>query len=131
MGGPIAAVRDGDVILIDTDARTIDVKLSTAELARRMKRWQAPPPRYTSGVFAKYAALVSSAAEGAVTRAFLPGTRATAPAPLRSARGAGAASRKTKAVLAKAKVTAKKAVAAVKRGRAPKVKVAVRGRRAR
>src|SRR6266568_1820106 len=73
VGGPIAAVRDGDVILIDTDARTIDVKLSTAELARRMKRWQAPPPRYTTGVFAKYAALVSSAAEGAVTRAFLPG----------------------------------------------------------
>ncbi len=138
VGGPIAAVRDGDVILIDTDARTIDVKLSTAELARRMKRWQAPPPRYTTGVFAKYAALVSSAAEGAVTRAFLPGTRAAAPAPVRSARRGGAATRKTKAVLAKTKgaavrakvkAKAKKAVAPVKRGRG--AKVAVRGRRAR
>jgi dihydroxy-acid dehydratase len=135
VGGPIAAVMDGDTIAIDAEKGTIDLKVSPAELARRMKRWQAPPPRYTSGVFAKYAALVSSASEGAVTRAFLPGTRATAPAPVRSARRGGGSSRKAKAMSAKAKATAKKAapakkaIPAVKRGRAGRV--AVRGRRAR
>jgi hypothetical protein len=67
-GGPIAAVRDGDEITIDADARRIDLKLSQSEVAKRMKGWRAPAPRYTLGVFAKYAALVSSAAEGAVTR---------------------------------------------------------------
>jgi dihydroxy-acid dehydratase len=78
VGGPIAALRDGDEIVIDTEARKIDVKLSASEIARRMKAWRAPAPRYTVGVFAKYAALVSSAAEGAVTRADLtaPASRA-------------------------------------------------------
>jgi dihydroxy-acid dehydratase len=124
-GGPIAAVRDGDTIVIDADARRLEVRLTPAELARRMKGWEAPPPRYTSGVFAKYAALVSSASEGAVTRAFLPTTRAAPPSPRRSGRAAP----KAKAALAKVKGKAKKAVAAVKRG--ARGKVAVRGRRAR
>ncbi|HEX8909315.1 MAG TPA: dihydroxy-acid dehydratase, partial [Anaeromyxobacteraceae bacterium] len=86
VGGPIAAVRDGDTLVVDAEARSLSVKLSPAELARRMRSWQPPPPRYTSGVFAKYAALVSSAAEGAVTRAFPATTRAPRPAPRRRAR---------------------------------------------
>jgi dihydroxy-acid dehydratase len=69
VGGPIAALKDGDPIVIDVDGRRLDVRISQAELARRMKSWRPPEPRYTSGVFAKYAALVASAAEGAVTRA--------------------------------------------------------------
>jgi dihydroxy-acid dehydratase len=68
VGGPIAAVRDGDTITIDVDNSRLDVALSDDEIAERMKTWRAPQPRYTTGVFAKYAALVSSAAEGAVTR---------------------------------------------------------------
>jgi dihydroxy-acid dehydratase len=68
MGGPLAAVRDGDVIVIDIDERRIDVLLSPAELEARMRGWRAPQPRYTTGVFAKYAALVTSAADGAITR---------------------------------------------------------------
>jgi dihydroxy-acid dehydratase len=68
VGGPIAALRDGDTIVIDVAARRLDVELSDAELAERMKSWKAPAPRYTSGVFAKYVSLVSSAAEGAVTK---------------------------------------------------------------
>jgi dihydroxy-acid dehydratase len=66
-GGPIAALRDGDVVTFDVDSRTLDVALSEDELAERMKDWTPPPPRYTSGVYAKYAALVSSASEGAIT----------------------------------------------------------------
>jgi dihydroxy-acid dehydratase len=120
VGGPIAAVRDGDQITIDVDARRIDVKVSPAELTRRMKGWRQPAPRYTSGVFAKYAALVSSAAEGAVTRAGLPTTRAPAPMPVRQ----------------RVKRAAKKAAAPVKArapGRkpalaAPRRKLAVRRR---
>jgi dihydroxy-acid dehydratase len=67
-GGPIAAVRNGDMITIDVDSRTLTVELSDDELVERMKGWTPPPPRYTSGVYAKYAALVSSASEGAITR---------------------------------------------------------------
>jgi dihydroxy-acid dehydratase len=85
VGGPIAAVRDGDAIVIDADARSLSVKLSPAELVRRMKGWRPPPPRYASGVFAKYAALVSSASEGAVTRALPENARASTSAPLRGA----------------------------------------------
>jgi dihydroxy-acid dehydratase len=69
VGGPIAALRDGDEIAIDVDRRRLDVSLPAAELARRLARWKEPRPRYASGVFAKYAALVSSAALGAVTAA--------------------------------------------------------------
>ena len=66
-GGPLALVEDGDEIAIDVDERTLTLGVDDAELARRRERWQAPAPRYASGVFAKYAALVSSASEGAVT----------------------------------------------------------------
>jgi dihydroxy-acid dehydratase len=66
--GPIAAVRDGDIIVIDADARRLEVELPADEIARRLERYVPPEPRFKAGVFAKYAALVSSAAEGAVTR---------------------------------------------------------------
>jgi dihydroxy-acid dehydratase len=67
-GGPIAAVREGDTIVFDIEARRLDVELSDADLRERLARWTPPAPHYTTGVFAKYAALVSSASEGAVTR---------------------------------------------------------------
>ncbi|HEY7562692.1 MAG TPA: dihydroxy-acid dehydratase, partial [Gaiellaceae bacterium] len=70
-GGPLAALRDGDVLVIDVEARELRVELSDDELAARLADWAPPPPRYTTGVFAKYAALVSSASEGAVTSARL------------------------------------------------------------
>jgi dihydroxy-acid dehydratase len=66
-GGPLAALQDGDTVVIDVEARTLSVELSEDELAARLARWSPPPPRYATGVFAKYAALVSSASEGAVT----------------------------------------------------------------
>jgi dihydroxy-acid dehydratase len=68
VGGPIALVREGDEITIDVDKRRIDFALSESEVATRRKTWKAPAPRYTTGVFAKYAALVSSAKDGAITR---------------------------------------------------------------
>jgi len=68
MGGPLAALRDGDVVVIDVERRRIDAELTDATLGERLATWTAPAPRYTSGVFAKYAALVSSAADGAITR---------------------------------------------------------------
>ena len=67
-GGPIAVVRDGDAIVFDVDARRLDVEVSEQEMDARLRRWNAPEPRYASGVMAKYARLVSSASEGAVTR---------------------------------------------------------------
>ncbi|HWL64549.1 MAG TPA: dihydroxy-acid dehydratase [Actinomycetota bacterium] len=67
-GGPIAIVRDGDEIEIDVQARELRVKLDQEEIEKRLADWQAPAPRYASGVFAKYAASVASASEGAVTR---------------------------------------------------------------
>jgi dihydroxy-acid dehydratase len=66
-GGPIAAVREGEIIVIDADARRLDVEVEPAELARRLAAFKPPPARYTTGVFGKYAALVSSASEGAIT----------------------------------------------------------------
>jgi dihydroxy-acid dehydratase len=66
-GGPIAALREGDIIIIDIEKRRLDVELSDKEIKARLAEWRPPPPRYTSGVFHKYAALVSSASEGAVT----------------------------------------------------------------
>jgi dihydroxy-acid dehydratase len=67
-GGPIAALREGDIVVFDIAKRRLDVELPDGELKKRLANWQPPPPRYTSGVFAKYAALVSSASEGAITR---------------------------------------------------------------
>jgi dihydroxy-acid dehydratase len=67
--GPIAAVRDGDIIVIDVNKRQINLEISVEEIERRLANWRAPAPRYTTGVFAKYAALVSSASEGAITSA--------------------------------------------------------------
>jgi dihydroxy-acid dehydratase len=67
-GGPIAAVRDGDTIVFDIKARRLDVDISEQELKARLSQWKAPEPRYKTGVMAKYAKLVSSASEGAVTR---------------------------------------------------------------
>lgn len=66
-GGPIAAVEEGDMIVIDINNRRLDVEVSNAVLQERQSKWQEPAPRYASGVFAKYAALVSSASEGAIT----------------------------------------------------------------
>ena len=67
-GGPIAALRDGDMIIFDIKARRLDVDISDQELKSRLNTWKAPEPRYKTGVMAKYAKLVSSASEGAVTR---------------------------------------------------------------
>jgi len=67
LGGPIAAIQEGDRITIDTRTRKLDLEISHAEIARRMSEWKPPAPRYKTGVFAKYAALVRSASEGAIT----------------------------------------------------------------
>jgi dihydroxy-acid dehydratase len=66
-GGPIALVKDGDIIVLDTDKRELSVELSDDEMQKRKAQWKAPAPRYTTGVMAKYARLVSSASQGAVT----------------------------------------------------------------
>jgi dihydroxy-acid dehydratase len=67
VGGPIAAVREGDTIVIDVDARSLRVERSDQELRERLAAWKAPAPRYATGVMAKYARLVSCASTGAVT----------------------------------------------------------------
>jgi dihydroxy-acid dehydratase len=69
VGGPIAAVREGDSIHLDITNRRLDVEISDDEIAARLRDWRAPEPRYKTGVMAKYAAQVSSASEGAITRA--------------------------------------------------------------
>jgi dihydroxy-acid dehydratase len=68
LGGPIAGVRDGDMIHFDVKQRVLEVEVSDNVLRQRMSQWKAPQPRYPTGVFAKYAALVSSASQGAITR---------------------------------------------------------------
>ena len=82
-GGPIAAVAEGDTIVFDLPSRTLNLEISDAEMQRRLASWRAPAPRYTSGVMAKYALLVSSSALGAITAvpqilpsAMQPGTNA-------------------------------------------------------
>jgi dihydroxy-acid dehydratase len=65
-GGPLAVVRDGDEITLDVESRTLNLNIPPEELEARLAAWTPPAPRYTSGVFAKYAAHVSSASEGAV-----------------------------------------------------------------
>jgi dihydroxy-acid dehydratase len=66
-GGPLAALQEGDIVVIDVENRQLRVELSDDEIAARMKSWRKPEPRYTHGAFAKYAALVSSASLGAIT----------------------------------------------------------------
>ena len=68
IGGPIAAVEEGDTIAFDVERRRLDLLVDDATIRQRLARWRPPAPRYASGVFARYAALVSSAAEGAVLR---------------------------------------------------------------
>jgi dihydroxy-acid dehydratase len=67
VGGPLALLRDGDMVVIDADAKQVSVDLDSAELARRRAAWTTPKPRETRGVLAKYARTVRSASEGAVT----------------------------------------------------------------
>jgi dihydroxy-acid dehydratase len=66
-GGPIAAIREGDTIVLDVASRTLKVELSDSEITARLAAWKPPAPRYQSGVLAKYARLVSSASTGAIT----------------------------------------------------------------
>src|SRR5579864_429664 len=67
VGGPIAAVEEGDIIRLDIARRTINLEIPQATLQDRLKKWKTPAPRYSTGVFAKYVALVGSASEGALT----------------------------------------------------------------
>ena len=67
-GGPITGVRDGDIINFDVKKRVLEVEISADVLRQRMAEWKAPQPRYATGVFAKYAALVLSASQGAITK---------------------------------------------------------------
>lgn len=69
VGGPLAAVEDGDQITIDSQTKRVDVQLSDEEMDRRLRNWQRPEPRETRGLLAKYARLVSSASVGAITDA--------------------------------------------------------------
>ncbi|MCX6409057.1 MAG: dihydroxy-acid dehydratase [Actinobacteria bacterium] len=66
-GGPIAVIREGDIIVLDVEKRQLNVELSDEEIASRLASWRRPEPNYRTGVLAKYATLVSSASEGAVT----------------------------------------------------------------
>ena len=67
VGGPIAAVRNGDLITFDIAKRRLDVALTAADIKTRLKKWKAPKPHYKNGVMAKYAQSVSSSSRGAVT----------------------------------------------------------------
>jgi dihydroxy-acid dehydratase len=67
VGGPIGLLREGDTIVIDAEKRRIDVELPAGELEARKAAWKPMAPRYTRGVMAKYASLVSQADEGAIT----------------------------------------------------------------
>ncbi len=68
LGGPLAALREGDIITIDLHALTLSAELDRATLDNRLSAWRPPTPRYAEGVFAKYVALVASALDGAITR---------------------------------------------------------------
>jgi dihydroxy-acid dehydratase len=69
VGGPIALVKDGDKITIDTETNALDLHVSEEELANRRKQWKKPEPNYVTGALAKFATLVGSAAQGAITKA--------------------------------------------------------------
>jgi len=85
-GGPIALLRDGDMIDIDLPARTLDVALAPNELAWRRAEWSAPTPKYTRGWLARYTALVSNASTGAVLEAPAPAPRYASATPIEVAR---------------------------------------------
>jgi dihydroxy-acid dehydratase len=68
VGGPIALVKNDDEITIDIDTNMVDLHVSPEELASRKSQWSQPKPNYTTGALAKYATLVGSAAEGAITK---------------------------------------------------------------
>jgi dihydroxy-acid dehydratase len=68
LGGPIATLRQGDTVHIDVNQRKLEVEINDATLKHRLAEWKAPKPKYSTGVFAKYAALVHSASEGAITK---------------------------------------------------------------
>jgi len=68
LGGPIAAVHEGDIIHIDVTKQLLELDISDEEMKRRLASWKPLPPKYTGGVFSKYSALVQSAGEGAITR---------------------------------------------------------------
>ena len=68
LGGPITGVRDGDIIRFDVKKQLLEVELDASVLRQRVAEWKAPQPRYTTGVFGKYAALVWSASQGAITK---------------------------------------------------------------
>jgi dihydroxy-acid dehydratase len=68
VGGPIAAIHEGDTVVMDIENRRLDIEVSNEEIAKRIAVWKQPPPRYTSGALAKYASLVSQADDGAITR---------------------------------------------------------------
>jgi dihydroxy-acid dehydratase len=72
VGGPIAILRDGDIVVIDAERGRLDVELDDAEIQRRLAAWTPPPPRYQGGALYKYAQLVGPACEGAVTGPTLP-----------------------------------------------------------
>jgi dihydroxy-acid dehydratase len=84
VGGPIAAIREGDIIVFDVPNRTLSVEITDAELQKRLAAWQAPKPRYAHGVMAKYALLVSSSSLGAVT--VVPASFSAGPAPVSTGR---------------------------------------------
>jgi dihydroxy-acid dehydratase len=84
MGGPIAAIRDGDTIEFDLPKRILSVEITEAELHKRLSSWRAPKPRYTHGVMAKYALLVSSSSLGAITT--VPASFSSGPAPVSTGR---------------------------------------------
>ena len=84
VGGPIAAVRDGDTISFDIPKRSLSVELTDEEIAKRLSTWKPPQPRYTHGVMAKYALLVSSSSLGAITA--VPASFATGAIPATSGR---------------------------------------------
>jgi dihydroxy-acid dehydratase len=84
MGGPIAAVRDGDTVIFDLPKRSLSLDVTDAELHKRLASWKAPQPRYTHGVMAKYALLVSSSSLGAITT--VPASFSSGSAPVSTGR---------------------------------------------
>jgi dihydroxy-acid dehydratase len=84
VGGPIAAVRDGDTVIFDLPKRTLNVEITDAEFQKRLSAWKAPKPRYSHGVMAKYALLVSSSSLGAIT--CVPASFSSGPSPVSTGR---------------------------------------------